>query len=200
MPQVSKARTKSREHNSGFTLFEMVVVICSIVILYMVAEQRLNELPAAAERANFYAILEQIKTGMNFEMITHIANRDFRGLENLVGANPMDFMLDPPRNYRGEMDLVTDRNSTRRSWYFETSTGELVYVVGGNSIEDVEVTVATVPVNLGQIRFRIENVVDSRQEEAGSASPVSRNAWQGLLLQPVRPYEWARRQETPIDL
>ena len=172
----------------------MVVVICSIVILYMVAEQRLNELPAAAERANFYAILEQVKTGMNLEMITRVASRDFSGINELVGTNPMQFLLDTPRNYRGEQEEVTDMNTTRRSWYFETSTGQLVYVVGGPSIEDVWVTIAGIPVNLGQIRFRLENVFEEEGRAGGKSS------WQGLQLRPVRPYEWERRQETPVDL
>jgi len=180
--------------NGGFTLFEMVVVICSIVILYMVAEQRLNELPAAAERANFYAILEQIKTGMNLEMITRLASRDTNGLRELAGTNPMQFMLEPPRNYRGELDEVTDRNSTRRSWYYEKTTGELVYVVGGPSIDDVWVTIATIPVNLGQIRFRLENVYKN------DVSTNKGSRWQGLQLLPVRQYEWERRPETPVEI
>lgn len=172
----------------------MVVVICSIVILYMVAEQRMNELPAAAERANFFAVLEQIKTGMNLEMITRVTSGNSWNTNDMVGTNPMRFLLDQPRNYRGELEEVTDRNSTRRSWYFETSTGQLVYVVGGPSIEDVRVTIASIPVNLGQIRFRLENVFDEPGGEGNSRS------WQGLQLQPVRPYEWERRQETPVEL
>ena len=194
MRRLKKAGRGQQGKNAGFTLFEMVVVICSIVILYMVAEQRLNELPAAAERANFYAILEQVKTGMNLEMITRLSSRDTKGLSELAGTNPMQFLLDPPRNYRGELDEVTDRNSTRRSWYFETSTGELVYVVGGPSIEDVWVTIATIPVNLGQIRFRLENVF----EDTGPGNKGSR--WQALQLLPVRPYEWDRQQETPVEI
>jgi hypothetical protein len=178
----------------------MVVVICSIVILYMVAEQRLNELPAAAERANFYAILEQVKTGMNFEMITHVANRDFSGINAMTGTNPMLFLLDTPRNYRGELEEVTDANATRRSWYFETSTGQLVYVVGGPSIEDVRVTIGGIPVNLGQIRFRIENVIENENTEDGSAPRSSRSSWQGLQLRPARPFEWERRPETPVEI
>ena len=177
----------------------MVVVICSIVILYMVAEQRMNELPAAAERANFYALLEQVKTGINFEMITHVASGNYNGLNNLEGANPMDFLLDQPRNYRGELDQVTDRNTTRRSWYFETSTGELVYVVGGPSIADVFVTIGGIPVNLGQLRFKLVNVYE--ETDTGSApGQIGRSRWQGLQLVPTRQFEWERRAETPVEI
>lgn len=200
MQQDNRRDKRVLTKSGGFTLFEMVVVICSISILYMVAEQRLNELPAAAERANFYAILEQVKTGMNFEMITHLANRDFSGISELVGSNPMLFFLDTPRNYRGELEEVTDRNATRRSWYYETSTGQLVYVVGGPSIEDVWVTIGGIAVNLGQIRFRLENVIDSEPSDDGSAVRVNRSSWQGLQLRPVRPFEWERRQETPVEI
>ncbi|MGV3593472.1 MAG: hypothetical protein ACO1PZ_17445 [Gammaproteobacteria bacterium] len=179
----------AHKSNGGFTLFEMVVSICSIVILYMVAEQRLNDLPAAAERASFYAVLEQIKTGVNFEMVTRLASGRSGDIRSLEGANPMNFLIEAPSNYRGELELVTDAVEHRNSWYFETTTGELVFVVGGSSINDVQVVVGGVPVNLGQIRLRLRNVYDQ-----GSGR------WQALILAPVRDYGWQRREELPIPV
>lgn len=188
----------------GFTLFEMVVVICSIVILYMVAEQRLNEIPAAAERANFYGTLEQIKTGLTFEMATRLARNQRTELMQLEGTNPMDFFLEAPRNYRGELELVTDVNVTRRSWYFENTTGELVYVIGGPSIDDVLVSIAEVPVNLGQIRLKLVNVYSmgpgSKNGVQNGNLSYSLENWQGLLLQPVYPFEWVERSAQPVEI
>lgn len=202
---------RSRKKSAGFSLFEMVVVICSIVILYMVAEQRLNEMPAAAERASFMAVLEQIKTGVNFEMVTRLAGGHGGEIRSLEGKNPMDFLIEPPSNYRGELDLVTDAVERRSSWYFETSTGQLVYVVGGASIQDVQVTLSGTIVHLGQIRLKLTNVYSASEEpeEAGrgSARGGSRNApannsdnWEALVLAPVNEYLWDRRPEQPIPL
>jgi hypothetical protein len=191
--------------SGGFSLFEMVVVICSIVILYMVAEERLNQLPAAAERANFYAVLEQIKTGVNFEMVTRLARGGEGEIRELEGRNPMEFLIEPPSNYRGELGTVTDAVDKRNSWYFETSTGELVYVVGGSSISEVQVMIAGTAVNLGQIRFKLRNVYDGEEPGGSFVRPrrgqdeADRN-WQALLLAPVREFTWERQIEQPVPL
>lgn len=196
--------TFSNKYSTGFTLFEMVVVICSIVILYMVAEQRLNEMPAAAERASFYGTLDLIKTGVTFEIASKLASGRSGELIKLEGTNPMEFFLEAPRNYRGELDLVTDVNVTRRSWYFENTSGELVYVVGGGSLDDVLVTIAEVPVNLGQIRLKLVNVYKNAAGSNNSGEnrnlSYSRANWQGLLLQPVYPFEWEQRPAEPVGI
>lgn len=186
---------ENRRQIQGFTLFEMVVVICSIVILYMIAEQRLNELPAAAERASYYAILDQLKISLNFEMYSKLANAEDARLRQLEGTNPMDLLLETPGNYRGELEEVTDTNiEHRNSWYFERSTGELVYVVGGASIDDVWVTIGGTEVNYGQIRMKIRNVYRESEDEEG------RGKWDAILLEPVWPFRWEQRPEEPIPI
>jgi hypothetical protein len=186
----------------------MVVTICSIVILYMIAEQRLNDLPAAAERASFFAVLEQIKSGVTFEMVTRVAAGEGQRIRELEGTNPMDLLIEAPSNYRGELDRVTDAVDRRNAWYFETSTGELVYVVGGSSIPDVEVVIGGIPVHPGQIRLKIMNIYAAANENQGAAglvrgsqSPAAdQDRWEGLLLLPVREYSWERRPVQPVPL
>ena len=190
---------KKIRHSKGFTLFEMVVVICSIVILYMVAEQRLNELPAAAERASYFAVLDQLKIGVNFEMYTGIAKGEIERVKGLEGSNPMDLMLEAPRNYRGVLQEVTDTNIERRgSWYFESGSGELVYVVGGASIEDVWVTYGNTEVNYGQIRLKIENIY--RDSDEVSSEVNQKGQWEAVLLEPVRSFRWEQRPEVPVEI
>jgi hypothetical protein len=194
------------KRNSGFSLFEMVVVICSIVILYMVAEERLNQMPAAAERANFIGVLQQIKTGVSFEMVTRLARGQSGEVRQLEGANPMDFLIEPPSNYRGELELVTDAVERRNSWYFETATGELVYVVGGASIDDVTVKLSGVEVHLGQIRLKLMNLYSQEEDETSveGGSLVAQEAaggnWEALILAPVNEYTWERSPEEPIPV
>lgn len=177
-----------RRRSAGFSLFEMVVSICVIAILYMIAEQRLNDLPAAAERANFHAVLEQIKAGVKLEMIDKVSQGRVHELMRLEGANPMGFLVETPSNYGGELDLVTDAVRRRNAWYFERSTGQLVYVVGGSSINDVYVRVAGIPVNLGQIRLRLTNTY------SGSGN------WDALVLAPVYEYTWDARAEQALSM
>lgn len=170
--------------NGGFTLFEMVVSICTIVILYQIAEQRLNQLPAAAERASFFAVLEQIKTGVNFEMVTKLAASRREEIVQMEGSNPMRYLIEVPSNYRGELERVTDAIDRRSSWYFETSSGELVYVVGGSSIGDVAMAAGQQTAYFGQIRLKITN------EYSGADG---HRRWEGLRLKPVGEFIWERR-------
>jgi hypothetical protein len=179
---------------AGFTLFEMVVTICTIAILYMIAEQRINDLPAAAERASFQGVLEQIKTGVTLAMVSNMARGSAGATQGLEGTNPMDYLLEKPSNYLGELAVVDDTLRRRNAWYFERRSGDLVYVVGGNSIDDVLVTIAGMQVNMGQIRFRIENLYDSGQGGVitGSrlANPAAAGRWQGVQLVPVHEFSW----------
>jgi len=204
LAQVSGSKARQR----GFSLFEMVVSIIVIVILYMVAEQRLNELPAAAERANFYGVLEQIKTGVSFEMVTRLASGRGGDIAMLEGVNPMRFLIEAPSNYQGELELVTDAVPRRNAWYFETSTGELVYVVGGASIPDVWVRIGGIRVNLGQIRLKLANFYSNENDPVNASQrPLSergegaaKGKWEALVLAPVYEYVWNRRPEQPVEL
>lgn len=214
MLRAKKSRGAGFRRQKGFTLFEMVVAISSIVILYMVAEQRLNDLPAAAERASFLGILEQIKTGVHVEMITRMTKGARGSLRSMENQNPMNYLLEKPSNYLGEYELVTDELRRRNAWYFERSTGELVYLVGGSNIDNVWVRVASVPVHLGQIRFKLQIELSGKPDNnAGSAQTssfsvtdekesegrLSQSKIQGVLLKPVFEYSWESRYDLVKD-
>lgn len=196
-------QVQGRFRTAGFTLFEMVVVICSISILYMVAERRMNELPAAAERANFLSVLEQLKTGVTLQMLSRLAGGQAGAVQEMAGDNPMMWLLETPVNYLGEQQLVTDALRRRNAWYFETATNELVYVVEGSSIGEVEVIIATIPVYPGQIRFRIENLYDDGQNGIAYGSDLGRAserlAWEGVQLVPVNEFVWEQQSSLQVE-
>lgn len=192
-----RGETRKRiKKSQGFTLFEVVIVMCLIVFLYMTAEQRINEgVPAAAERAAFLGVTAQLKSGLNLQMLASVAGGRFDVLRALEGSNPMDLMLETPSNYRGAMPSVDPASLPRASWYFDQSRGELVYLVGEQSVPDVLVNTGGGPVNLGQIRLRIVGSYGRGAQSAGS-----QGNWEGLLLQPVFPYEWESRATLPGEI
>ena len=191
-----RGETKKRiEKSKGFTLFEVVLVMCLIVFLYMTAEQRINEMPAAAERAAFYGVVAQLKTGINLQMLAQVAGGRFDVLRAMEGSNPMNLMLETPSNYRGELPSLDVAALPRASWYFDQSRGELVYLVGEQSVPDVLVNAGAGPVNLGQIRLRIVGSYGRGAQRVGS-----QGSWEGLLLQPVLPFEWANRATLPVGM
>jgi prepilin-type N-terminal cleavage/methylation domain-containing protein len=193
-------RVELRDSNGssrGFTLFEMVVAICVIAILYMVVERRMNELPAAAERASFLVVLEQIRTGVTLEVVRRMADGLAHELFALEGSNPIDFLLEKPSNYGGELHLVTDAVPRRGAWYYELATGQLVYVVGRASVENVWVDVAGISVHTGQIRMQVVNVYQEATTQQDTTG--ERENWLGLGLREVQQYRWEQGDEQTLD-
>ena len=173
---------------TGFSLFELVVYLLVSSILFATVINRYRDFPGEAERANFTAVLAQLKAGVNLQMIDMIARGNWSGrTDSLEGSNPMDLMLEAPSNYVGEFAVVEPRTMPRRVWYFDTGRGELVYLaentqnlyaVGDNGNQPSD-----------QVRFRISSL------QAEDAAPGE--GWQGLTLAPVVPYQWRR---VPLDM
>lgn len=191
-------RVKRPSRDPGFTLFEIVVALCALVILYMVADRRVNEMPAAAERTSYTTVLNQLRTAVNLQMATALANERGHELLEMEGTNPMRFLLEAPSNYRGELTEVNDMVDRRGAWYFETATGDLVYVVGAASIEDVWFEVQGRRINPGQIRLRLKNLYSGEQAGAQPSSDTA-GSWLGLTLQENYQYRW-ESQEDAISL
>jgi|SRR5690554_1125596 len=177
---VAGSVSRLSQRQRGFSLFELIVYILAASILFSVMLNRYRDFPAEAERANFLAVVGQLRAAVNLQMMTGIAEGRLQGLEALEGSNPMDLLLEMPVNYRGEFDHI-DVTLPRRSWYFDRAQGELVYHVGAP--ERVSVETENGNSQADQIRFQMQNV-------------YGESGWQGLVLAPVYPYEWLH---TPIE-
>lgn len=170
------ARVRPARVSRGFSLFELIVYILAASILFSVMLNRYRDFPGEAERASFLAVLGQLRAGVNLQMMTAIAEGSWNRLDRLDGSNPMNLMLEVPANYLGEFATV-NASLPRRSWYFDTSAGHLVYQV--NRAEQVQIQVDGVKTASDQIRFVMRNVYGD-------------SGWQGLELSPIYPYEWRR--------
>lgn len=110
------------------------------------------------------------------------------------GANPMDLMLEPPSNYLGAFPVVNLAAMPRRSWYFDTSSRELVYLV--NDMGKVYLTQNGGNVQSDEIRFKITadySEVDSRTGipvDIGGRAGSSKQRLNGMVFRPTIPYQW----------
>ncbi|ALO45163.1 type II secretion system protein [Pseudohongiella spirulinae] len=179
--QASPPRYPRRQR--GFSMFEMMVYILTASILFAAAFNRYRDFPGEAERANFLAILAQINAATNLQMMRTIASGEFQQTDVLDGMNPMDLMLTTPGNYVGVLGGPDESTLPRRIWYFDSSRGELVYLAndarnlywiqnGGRQPAD-------------SVRLRVRNVQNASQR------------WEGIVLEPVVPYEW---QAVPLEI
>lgn len=169
----------AKRRQRGFTMFEMVVYILAASILFAAAFDRYREFPGEAERANFQAILAQLNTAVNLQMMRAIVSESYSRPSELEGGNPMDLMLTPPGNYVGAFNGVDVSTMPRRVWYFDESAQELVYLA--DSAENLYRTDAETPVPIDSVRFSIANVY-ARDGSGG---------WEGMMLEPVYAYRWA---------
>lgn len=184
--------------NRGFSVFELVAFIILASIVYAGAVNRFAQFPGQAERANFLAISTQLKSAINVEMMYGVGVGRIQSPERLVGANPMDMMLEPPSNYIGAFNQLNTTGVERRIWYFDQSTRELVYLVNDTTGVFLILNGQAVPTN--EIRFRIQAAYSA--QEAGSGLPVralanagapvgaQQQGFDGIRLAPSIPYVW----------
>ncbi|NQV71125.1 MAG: hypothetical protein HQ498_13955 [Pseudohongiella sp.] len=183
----------------GFSMFELLVYIISVSIIYVTAANRFSEFPAAAERANFLAISAQLRSGVNLELMGALTKGDMARIGSFENSNPMALMLEAPNNYLGEFDSVNRERVQRRSWYFDTQSRELVYLVNASEGVYLQTGAGMIPSN--EIRFRLEVVYrdDYRNSLPGSSGQRPR-ILSGMLLTPVVPYQWYLDDSQLLDI
>ena len=210
MNRIKLQRTSSAigrtRYSSGFSVFELVAFIILASIVYAGAVNRFAQFPGQAERANFLAISTQLKSAINVEMMLGVGTGRISSPERLVGANPMDLMLEPPSNYLGAFNQLNTAGMQRRVWYFDNSTRELVYLASDPTGLFLIINGTAVPSN--EVRFRIQAVYS--MHEAGSGLPVNALAnagapvgaqvqgFDGIALRPTVPFVW--NQINPDEL
>lgn len=185
----------------GFSIFELTVFIIVVAIIYASAARRFSEFPGEAERANFLAVLSQLQTSINLELMLAMSRGQHAIFQDLESANPMDLLLDTPSNYLGAFSFVDESRLNRRSWYFDEVRNELVYLV--NDEEGVFLRVDGQQVPTDVIRFTVRASYRSQASTsslsvgaslgvAGDSrlSVQSRGSPSGMLLEPVLPYDW----------
>lgn len=205
----SKMRPRSVKlrNSRGFSLFELMAFIIISAIVYSAAANRFAQLPADAEKANFLAITTQVQAAVSLEMMLGITSGKSASMSRMIGTNPMEYLLQPPRSYVGVLNGAQAGNLPERSWYFDSSSGELVYQVSNRQGVFLSLNGTLVPAQ--EIRFRIEakySAIDvatglpvAALESGGGrvGQSGSRTKLSGVFMRPVIPYSW---QTAGIDV
>ena len=114
----------------GFSLLEMVTVIAIISILVAVALDRLLPYIDEAERISVIRLEGQLRSTLMMEAAERIVRGQSATLTELNGSNPVHFLLEPPKNYVGELDSPPAADTAARHWYFDTASQRLTYRLG----------------------------------------------------------------------
>lgn len=114
----------------GFSLLELVVVIILISTLIGVAATRLLPYIDEAERVAVLRVEGQLRSSLMMEAAKRVVRGQSASISELEGANPVKFLLEPPKNYVGERLQREIEQSPTRRWYFEQDGQRLIYRLG----------------------------------------------------------------------
>lgn len=162
-------------------MIELSVVLVLIAILAAVALHKLWSFQAEAERIALENTLGGLRSALGINVASYIAKDDLRGIQVLVGSNPMDLLSESPKNYRGALDgepAVEDGE-----WYFDRKRGELAYRVRN---ADVFRGGSGPP---AEARFTIRPVYEDRNRNGRLDAG---DMFYGVRLEAMTPYHWVR--------
>ncbi len=146
---------------SGFTLLEMTLVVILVVVLYVIAMDRIMPLRGDAEAAATATIAGAARSAIGLEVAARILDSGLESVARLEGVNPMRLLSEAPDNYLGEMSGVDPANLPPGHWYFDLESRELVYLVRFDQYFRTEMP------GPPRLVFRTELVYNERDELAG---------------------------------
>jgi prepilin-type N-terminal cleavage/methylation domain-containing protein len=114
----------------GFTLIELVVVICVVALLFGIALDRLQRYQELAERVAMEQNLAVMNVALTMKFASLVTSGRAALIEKEVGANPIQLLARAPENYLGELYAPDVSTLAGRSWFYDRQSGDLVYVPG----------------------------------------------------------------------
>jgi general secretion pathway protein G len=145
--------------NRGFTLIELIVVVCAVALLFGVALDRLLRYQELGERAALEQNIAAMNTALTMKFAGYVISGKPAAIEADVGSNPVKFLARPPENYLGELFDPDPKSLPPRSWYFDRRSGELVYLPGRSRY------LTTESASKDGVRFRLSLTEASDQRE-----------------------------------
>lgn len=115
---------------TGFSLWELMVVIALIIVLVLTAIENLLPLMGDAERVTHASTRGALQSAVGMETVTRVLDGAREGLPDMHSANPVDWLQAPMSNYAGEIRGGPYEEIPPRHWAFDSNAGVLVYKVG----------------------------------------------------------------------
>jgi len=170
-----------RRRSAGFSLVELIIVICIVALCAGLLLERLRFYQEAAEKAAMEYNVGVVKSALQLRVAALLVRGEERKIESLGRANPIDWLMEPPPGYRGEF-RAPQPVVPRGSWYFDATRNELVYV------PNLDAHLERLADGSKRLRFRVR--LDFEPSEPGS----ERRLIAAMRVEPVTPYTWFYRQ------
>ena len=117
----------TRTKGGGFSLFEFVVAMAIIALLTALVLNRLRSYQRDAEQVAVQRLVGTLRTALSVKIAQlSVANKE-QELLSIIDQNPMDWLVEPPKNYHGEYYSPEEKTLPDGVWYFDHIAKELVY-------------------------------------------------------------------------
>jgi len=178
-----KAVHKAQSSVRGFTLIELVIVICIISILAGLFFKRVLFYQEMAEKAAVQQVVGALQTALILQFGHRMASGLGGSEKDIVKENPMDWLMQKPGNYAGELKQVDLAKMVPGTWVFDQSTQELIYY----------------PDHAEHFKPSNSDAKWIRYKTRFLYQPNSRNKkiqeFAGLIISPVEPFQWLIKEE-----
>jgi hypothetical protein len=165
----------------GISLFEFAVVVTVIGILAGILLNRLHYYQELAEKSDMEYTISAIKSAMRLRMAVMLVEGHAQQFNVLMQENPMDWLDDKPRNYRGLLSAQTSARLQPGNWYFDREARSLIYVVErGEHFQANSDGQKRVRLRLAPLRNQPD-----RTSDLGIGYPTD-----SVTLSLVEPYKW----------
>lgn len=164
--------------SGGFTLLEFVVSLAVILVLAAGLLSRLYAYQEAAERADMEYSANTVKLALQLRIARDLGQQRPVDYPAVMAENPVSWLEQPMKGYRGEVGEAEARLLPGASWYYDRARGELVYLPRHNR--------QLQPDSTGRKRVRYQ--VRMLRAEAGARKDDAQVV--GLQLAPVEAYRW----------
>lgn len=165
---------------AGFTLFELIVVVCVVAVMAALLLNRLRVYEEAAEKAAMQQTAAAIKSALQMRVAAYMIGGRDKDIENLRNENPVNWLQEHPQNYAGEFYADAYARVPPGSWYFDLTRRELIYAV------NLGANFKPGPDARKWVRYRVRIEYEEVQEK--DAPPRKMLSAAGFA--PVQPYVW----------
>ena len=179
-PLTQRDRRAPADRRAGFTLFELIVVVCIVAVLAGILFNRLRLYEEAAEKAAMQQTAAAIKSALQMRVASYMISGRDNEMENLRNENPVSWLQENPAGYAGEFYADAYARVRPGSWYFDLTRRELIYVINlGDNFKSG-------PDGRNWVRYRVK--IDYENVPEKGAPP--RKVLSAVSFAPVRPYVW----------
>jgi general secretion pathway protein G len=177
---IPRVRPIPANRHAGFTLFELIIVVCIVSILAGILFNRLQVYKEAAEKAAMQQTAAAIKSALQMRVASYMISGRDNEIEQLRGENPVSWLQEKPADYAGEFYADAYARVQPGSWYFDLARREFIYVV------NLGANFKPGPDGRKWVRYRVRIEYD--------AVPVPgvapRKVLSAVTFAPVQPYVW----------